>query len=271
MSIPEARRSGVKILRTIRALDISQAFLQSEDLRHDGRISAFPPPMGLLPRGGKLGNPGDNVQKSGLAKYGFLLLRPLYEGIDAPMRWRLALSEVLRAHGFRQLKCDVCMFAKYDSSAQQIALLVFHVYSILLTGTEHGLQATEEVLRTFSAGGAELLTPKTPIICTGMLLGREETAPRDVRFPKSHYATDPRRIDMAQFANKAKIPGSAKLRTVLRHALGAPIWLHQARPDVGFDIAKIATGAVAATQDCAHAIGAMAMYRKSGSILAELR
>ena len=46
---------------------------------------------------------------------GFLLLRPLYGGRDAPTKWFLSLSKRLRGHGFAQMKTDVCIFPKKDA------------------------------------------------------------------------------------------------------------------------------------------------------------
>ena len=62
MSSPTARRSSVKIAITldaslhwsIRALGISQAFIQSKNLREPDRMMVLPPPMAALPWGGKL-------------------------------------------------------------------------------------------------------------------------------------------------------------------------------------------------------------------------
>lgn len=48
------------------------------------------------------------------------------------------------------------------------------------------------------------------------------------------------------YIEKGKIRDPAKFRTSLRHGLGAMIWLQRTRPDIGYDIAKLATDAVAA-------------------------
>ena len=163
MSSPTAHRSGLKILCAIasilhwnvRALDISQAFLQSENLRPEDRLVAIPPPMIRLPWTGTLAPPDTSLRSLPHSRRGFLLLRPLYGGRDAPMRWWITLPKRLRAHGFRQLRCDVCMFTLHNTSSQLIAYLVCHVDDILFTGTEDGLMAAEKVLRTFRAGDTE--------------------------------------------------------------------------------------------------------------------
>ena len=87
------------------------------------------------------------------------LIRSLYGGRDAPMRWRITLSKRLRAHGYRQLPCDVRTFAQYNGKQELIASLVWHGDDILFTGTEAELLVTEKGIRTFRAVEIAELTP----------------------------------------------------------------------------------------------------------------
>ena len=86
-SPPTAHRCAVKLICAIashlnwaiRAIDISQAFLQSSDLHPKGRVVVIPPPKIHLPWAVKL--PPMNHDASQIAHKGrFLLLRPLYGG-----------------------------------------------------------------------------------------------------------------------------------------------------------------------------------------------
>ena len=52
------------------------------------------------------------------------------------------------------------MYTKHNAQAQLIAMLVCHVDDILFTGTEEGLNDTDEAQRTFRAGETERLTTK---------------------------------------------------------------------------------------------------------------
>ena len=178
MSSHTAHRCGIKLLCTIstrlhwrvRALGISQAFLQSENLREEDRLAGLPPPMATLPWTGRLATPRTPVKSLPPNRRGFLMLRPLQGGRDAPMRWRMALPKRLTAHNFRQLKCDVCMFTKHNAQAQLIAFLACHVDDILFTGADDGLKDTEEALRTFRAGETEncqcVKTSFSPVCCS---------------------------------------------------------------------------------------------------------
>ena len=43
----------------------------------------------------------------------FLVQRPVYGSRDAPLRWWLELSQSFRQGGYRQLRSDVCVFARH--------------------------------------------------------------------------------------------------------------------------------------------------------------
>ena len=92
VGIPTVRRSSIKIVCAlaattqwdIRAQGISQAFLQSENLPPESRIAAIPPPMVTLHWGGTLPPMGADLNTLPRTQRGFLQLRPLYGGRDAP-------------------------------------------------------------------------------------------------------------------------------------------------------------------------------------------
>ena len=109
-SSPTANRCGVKIICLmasqsqwdVRALDISQAFLQAGNLNNHDRMIVLPPPMIKFPWKKSLHDHTVELKSLPVSEYGFLLLRPLYGGRDAPMRWFLKLSQVLTEAGLRQ-------------------------------------------------------------------------------------------------------------------------------------------------------------------------
>ena len=43
----------------------------------------------------------------------FLVQRPVYGSRDAPLRWRLELSQSFRQGGYQQLRSDVCVFVRH--------------------------------------------------------------------------------------------------------------------------------------------------------------
>ena len=138
VSSPTVHRCAVKLVCAIasqmswaiHAIDVSQAFLQSSNLNPKDRVVVIPPNMIHFPWNGKLPPMSCDIGQRNHNR-GFLLLRPLYGGRDAPMRWFLALSKRLREHGFTQLKTDVCMYTKHDSHGDLMGLLIAHVGDLL--------------------------------------------------------------------------------------------------------------------------------------------
>ena len=65
------------------------------------------------------------------------------------------------------------------------------------------------------------------------------------------------------FVANNEIVNTGKLRTALRQALGSLIWLHQTRPDIGYDITRIATEAVDACASVTLALQCNAIYNKT--------
>ena len=80
-----------------------------------------------------------------------------------------------------------------------------------------------------------------------------------------------RLIEPAQFANKSTIIDAGKLRTALRQALGALIWLQQTRPYIRWDITTLATHAAEACKDPIKALGTIAVYNKTAKYFKNFR
>ena len=155
------------------------------------------------------------------------------------------------------------MIAKYDSSRILVAFLVFRFGDILLTGTDREFPATSEAMITFLAIEIDRLTVKTPIIFAGANLGRADQQSRTITTRQSQYDDGMRKIDVAQFIRRNKIPDPAKLRTALRQALGSLIWHHQSLSDIGFDITKIAMDSPHARSDVSAAMETMMLYNRA--------
>ena len=151
-----------------KALDISQAFLQSENLRPEDRIVVIPLPMVTLPWKGSLPPMDTDLKNLPRPSHRFSILRPLYGGRDAPMRWWITLSKRIRSHGCTQLRSDVCMFVKHDCHRNLTSYLVCRLDDILFAGRPEDLKMIESAIRTSRAGEIEPLTAKSPISFTGL-------------------------------------------------------------------------------------------------------
>ena len=197
-SSPTAHRCSVKlrcaiasqIQWAIRAIGISQAFLQSSNLNPNDRVVAnpHPPPMTQLPRRGILPPMNRDISKV-THNRGFLLPRPLYGGRDASMRRFLALSKRLVEHGFTQMKSDVCVFSKRDKNGVLTGCLISHVDDLLFCGTPQFRVEAIRDLKTSRKGEVEALTREAPIISTGMMIELE--SPTTILLPQQMYAVGP--------------------------------------------------------------------------------
>ena len=169
----------------------------------------------------------------------------------------------LRCRGYRQLKCDVCMFAIYDSSGLLTAVLVCHVDDILFTGADAELSTAEELMCTSRACEIEKSTPQSPIIPTGVLLEGARMSPRNMPPSKSHYDAELRKVGPSAFVANGGILRPSNLRSTTRQVLGALIMLRQPRPDIGFDITEIPADALAACQDATMALETLSLYNNA--------
>ena len=266
VSSPTAHRCAVKLICAfasqlqwvIHAIDISQAFLQSSNLNEKDRVIATPPPMIHLPWTGKL--PPMNTDLGRLKhRRGFLLLRPLYGGRDAPMRWFLSLSKRLREYGFTQMKTDVCMFSKLDSHGNLAGILVAHVDDLLFFGTPTFRKEALQAIHTFRTGEVEAVTKTTPIIFTGMLIELDSSS---ILLSQQMYAGELPIMDIAEYLNGDRITNAAGLKSTFKQGLGALIWLHQTRPDIGFTVTQMATQIVGACESAQKAIQLARIYNK---------
>ena len=119
-SSPTVSRCGSKLVVMIAAMlnfdihsvDVSQAFLQSDNLAESDRCIIIPPSMIPMPWQGKLHNPDVNIKMLPSPTHGFLILRPLYGTRDAPLRWFIKLAKCLTHMGLRQMKADICTYSK---------------------------------------------------------------------------------------------------------------------------------------------------------------
>ena len=106
-----------------------------------------------------------------------MLYRPLYGSRDAPYRWRLEISHVLRGNGFAQFRPDCCLFGKYralkddekkhfpESANQYIdRIVMFHVDDILFVSDDKGCKDAERAPESFAHSGFVYLATDSPIV-----------------------------------------------------------------------------------------------------------
>ena len=244
-SMPTASRCGVEVVRLIasqsqrpvRALDISQAFLQEGNLHNHDRMVVLPPPMIKLHWGKSLQPPDTELKSLPISAYGRLLLRPLYGGRDAPMRWFQKLPQVMTDDGILESQSDVCIFTH---SADRLlgGLLLAHEGGLLFTEPKTPIALLTTALETFRNGDLEDLAVKVAIIFTGMLIEKQEGVATFL--PRQPYVQESPTKNIDRRIRGNKIADLADLRIAFRQGLGSLIWPRQTRPEVGFTIDQIA-------------------------------
>ena len=245
-SSPTANRCGIKLICiiasqtkwTIRALDISQAFLQAGNLHPAERVILIPPPTIRLPWQKSLYAPDTDLKAVARPNHGFLLLRPLYGSRDAPMRWFLKLSDVHLSAGFRQLQSDVCFFTWRNHGLLE-GILRAHVDDLLFTGSEEFRRKVITVWKKFRTGEMGALAVQSPLVFTGMQLELVETG--TVVLPQEHYIKELPFVNLEKYIANGEITRPAEIRSTLRQWIGSLILAHQTRPDIGFTLTQIST------------------------------
>ena len=170
-SSPTVHRCGVKIMCMIavlfsfqmRSLDVSQAFLQSDNLAESDRCIVIPPNMVKLPWTGELHSPTVNLKNLPPPTHGFLILKPLYGTRDAPLRWFMKLRKSLLSKGLRQMKSDICMYSMIESD-ELIGALIIHVDDILYVGNSRFINLVESAIKQFRVGETEILTQEKELL-----------------------------------------------------------------------------------------------------------
>ena len=92
-----------------------------------------------------------------------LLFPPLYGSRDAPLRWYITISAVLRQYGFVPLRTDHCVFGRHVkvpscshplaiAGRRVSALILLHVGDVIFVGSEEERRNFVRCVGTFSHG-----------------------------------------------------------------------------------------------------------------------
>ena len=264
---PTAHRCDVKLICSIssqlewaiRAVDISQAFLQSSNLNPEDRVIVIPPPTAHLPRTGKLPPMNHDVGKITHSRC-FLSTRPLRGGRGAAARWFVALPKRIREHGFTRMQTDVYMCPKRDSHGELTVALVAHVGDLLFCGAPTFREESTHATRTLRTGDLETIAQDSPIIFTGLAIELE--SPYSILLSRQMYDGELPIMNIAEYLQNKRVADPAGLRSTFKQGLGSPIWLHQTRPDIGFAITQNATQILEACESADKAIHLANLYNK---------
>ena len=135
------------------------------------------------------------------------------------------------------------------------------VDDILFAGNRRVLVGAGEIWRPFRPGETERLTQTTPIALLRLLLEMQPIG--EIATPQTHYEKDPQQPDAAAYIKSGSVIGGEEFRTAMRQSIGSSIWARQTRPDVGYNIAKIATDAFSARQSGDVSRKLITLYNKT--------
>ena len=149
---------------------------------------------------------------------GLLLMRPLYGSRDAPLRWRIRLSKVLRRGVYRQLRCDPCVYTKHSESTQNqwnmfgmdrkvlTSIIIAHVDDLMHFGTKEALVEFASLMKEFKHGDIATLTEKEGSTYCGVEIKLRHG--REVQLSQDTYAQTIQPMGKTDFIQEGKIKKS---------------------------------------------------------------
>ena len=152
------------------------------------------------------------------------------------------------------------MFRKFDSSGNLTGFLIARVVDLLFRGNERFGKEASVAIQTFRAGGVETLTEEQPIIFTALPIEKAKNG--ILKLSHQHYAEDLKTMEINNYTDSGRITQPALLKSTFKQALGSLIWLHQARPDIGFTFAQIATQILESFESATKAKALASLYNK---------
>ena len=198
----------------IRQVDISQAFHPIRKSKRRWAMYYHSPSNSEMPRTSELYTPTAKMNQLPRSRYGFLLLRRLYGGRDAPIRRFAKLSKSLTHGGLYQLKSDICLYSKLNEKGRIIGMLLSHVDDLLYTGTADFLRSVEQIMTQFRTGDIEELTDDVPLISTWLQLEKEKDG--IVLLPKAPYIASLPGMSIQEYVSHGQLQKVDGLRSTMR-------------------------------------------------------
>ena len=164
VSAPTPFRSSMEIFLAISAacffsivsMDISQAFIQADELNSRDQLLLSAPECITLPWDHQVDTNPQKMKK--LSPWVFRVLRPLYGMRESPLRWFIHISTNIRRFGFKQHRSDICLFPRRRGEVL-LSLLLLYVDDILFAfSIDSELQNFKNLLAEYRTGNLERLT-----------------------------------------------------------------------------------------------------------------
>ena len=221
----------------VATLDVSQAFLQSEDVSVEDRIYIEPPNYLACPWNGRvLEEPAKDSRASRL----LLMKKPLYGLRESPLRWFLQLSRCLRGKGYRQCRIDVCVYTHHANDLLDSVLMCRVGDIVGRFRQDIDKRRFLDAMAEFKTGDAEELTINHP----GTLLGLDfrRISPVEIELSQQTFVQRMPEEKLDDIIVKGRrFLSLGNVRSFSKSHLGYMIWIVQTRYDLAFRIVDLAT------------------------------
>ena len=135
-----------------------------------------------------------------------------------------------------QLQSDVCFVTRYNQWEFE-SMLLARLCDLLFTGPTQFRALVIRKLKSLRAGELETLSSKSPITFTGLMIVIDTVG--TVILSREPYIRELPTMDIESRIAWAKVSNPADLRSTFRQSIGALLWVHKTRPDIGFTIAHL--------------------------------
>ena len=297
-SAPTACRGSVPMLLTwavvfelaVYMVDISQAFLQADELAVAGKMITTVPPFVILPdvnampkcpeSGMPLVNEKDikvlsfdeyqripTEQKKSSFRRCLVTHRPLYGGRDAPLRWFLRLASALRKGGWGNTRSDVCTFTRHAKTSQGDAerltsLIIVHVDDLLIASNAQDIDLLKVALKQFKLGPIYDLREERQMEYLGLEL--QQSVPGVIGMHQTRYIGDLKSISIEEVIKNQKWVISREMwKTLMKQIAGGLIWIGQTRFDSTAATTVLSTSMVSAASHTEKALAFLKSYNKA--------
>ena len=147
-------------------MDISQAFIQAEELNVEDQLLVIAPDCIPLPWAERVDTTNSKIQ--GIPEMVFKVVRPLYGLRDSPLRRLIQISTSIRRFGFKQHRPDICLFTRREGG-NLLSLLLLYVDDLIFGyKNDAELRNFKNLLSEYRTGELDVLAVDKGITFLGL-------------------------------------------------------------------------------------------------------
>ena len=249
VSAPTVDRSMIRLLVSTAAtygyrlsmVDITCAFLQSQELSDSDKYIALPPPCIMLNTMPWDGSIATKPQEQLGSRFGLLRHRPLYGSKCAPLRWFLTLADLFRKNNYYQHHLDLCTFSRRCPNTKNLIFVaIVHVDDILACGADKELISFDQLIHSFDADETVFSDTMDSFTFCGVQLDFSQRP--SIGISQNQYRSSFSALQTTDFIGAKKIfITKEQILRAGKKFVGSAIWLGLTRFDICFLTTKCAT------------------------------